>query len=273
MLRRAINAIFRRSGFAIVRANTLVDLDMLYDQDGLISWHNHEFMDNPGFRLAYERGLAAAQGVDPKHHWRVHTAIWAAGVALQTEGDFVECGVNAGFISSAIMQAYDWNSLNRKYFLVDSFAGPPMDQFSEREIRSGLRAMAENAVNRGAYVTDLDRIRANFAEWHNACLVRGFVPAVLPELDVSALAFLHLDLNAASPELAALEFFWPRISSGGVILLDDYAYVGYEAQKTAVDELGTKIGFSTLSLPTGQGLIVKGVMGSESSARVNYSGT
>jgi Macrocin-O-methyltransferase (TylF) len=261
MLRRPIVALLRHLGYELVRSG--VQLDGLYDQDGLTSRHNHEFMNDPGFRNAYQRGLVAAQGVDPKHHWRVHTALWAAGVAIKTRGDFIECGVNAGFISSAIMHAYDWNSAGRKYFLVDSFTGPPMNQFSEKETDSGILAMVEDAVKRGAYVTDMDRVRSNFSEWPNAQIVKGTVPDVLSEISIPSIAFLHLDLNAARPESAALEYFWSRISNNGVVLLDDYAYMGYEAQKAAIDELGEKIGFSTLSLPTGQGLIVKGSKGPE----------
>lgn len=257
-MRRLFKAVLRFFGYGLVRTKNQIDVESLYNQDGLISWHNHEFMSDPLFRRAYERGLRAANGIDPNHHWRVHTAIWAAGVALQAEGDFIECGVNAGFISSAIMYAHKWNDVNRKYFLVDSFAGPRMDQFNQEEVASGLLNMVKDAVSRGAYVTDLERVRSNFSEWPNAQIVQGFVPDVLADIEISSLAFLHLDLNAALPECAALEHFWPKLSQNGVILLDDYAYQGYEAQKTAVDKLGGKIGFSTLSLPTGQGLIIKG---------------
>lgn len=257
-IKELIATILRRLGYTLARTENTIPVEMLYNQDGLVSWHNSDFMNDPVFRQAYDRGLMAAEGIDPNHHWRVHIAIWAAGLALMTKGDFVECGVNAGFISSAIMNAYDWNAQERIFFLVDSFAGPPLDMFNEEETRNGLKNTIEDAVKRGAYVTDLDRVNANFSEWANAKIVTGYVPDVLAEIGTRSVAFLHLDLNAANSEVAALKYFWPALQKGAVILLDDYAYAGFEALKTAIDEQAEQFGFSVLSLPTGQGLIVKG---------------
>ncbi|MGB6325672.1 MAG: hypothetical protein WBG11_07835, partial [Methylocella sp.] len=41
----------------------------LYDQDGLRSIHNHDFMSDPAFVRAYQRGVQAAS--DYGWHWRV----------------------------------------------------------------------------------------------------------------------------------------------------------------------------------------------------------
>jgi hypothetical protein len=45
--------------------------------------------------------------------------------------------------------------------------------------------------------------------------------------------------------------------SGGIVLLDDYGFVGYEAQHEVADAFSEKMGVSALSLPTGQGILVK----------------
>jgi len=83
-------------GFRLVRV-----ADDIYDQDGLRSVHDHEFMRDPAFRRAYARGVQAA-GTDYGWHWRVHVGLWAASCAARIEGDFAECGVNRGFMASAI---------------------------------------------------------------------------------------------------------------------------------------------------------------------------
>jgi hypothetical protein len=147
--------------------------------------------------------------------WRVHVALWAAACALKLDGDFVECGVNAGFISSAVMRKLDWGTVLKPFYLIDTFAGPVMAQYSAAEIRSGRKTMAENNMAAGAYVTDVERVRANFSEWPGVVVVQGAVPEVLATLDVPGVAFLHIDLNCAYPERAALEYFWERISRAG----------------------------------------------------------
>ncbi|HUQ94125.1 MAG TPA: class I SAM-dependent methyltransferase [Bryobacteraceae bacterium] len=228
-----------------------------YSQDGLFTLHSDHFRANPKFQEAYRRGLKASNGVDAGFEWRVHVALWAARTALRVAGDFVECGVNAGFMSSAIMHGLEWNSLERRFYLIDTFSGPVSVQYSKEEVEKGRLGIAQQAVAVGAYVTDLERVRANFAEWPGAEVVQGVVPEVLTELDIRQVAFLHIDMNCAYPERAALEFFWGRLPPGGVVLLDDYAYLGHDHQRAAMDNSARELGAQILSLPTGQGLIVK----------------
>jgi hypothetical protein len=169
----------------------------------------------------------------------------------------VECGVNAGFVSSAIMEKLSWNTLARRFYLIDTFAGPVLTQYSPEEVRKERPLVAQRALEAGAYVTDLDRVRANFAEWENVAIVQGAVPGILKTVEFGAIAFLHIDMNCALPERAALEFFWDRLSPGAVVLFDDYSYYGHDCQREAIDAAASARGVEVLSLPTGQGLIVK----------------
>ena len=228
-----------------------------YSQDGLVTLHSDHFRTDPAFRAAYGRGLLASSGVDPGFEWRVHIALWAAGTALRVRGDFVECGVNTGFISSAIMQKLRWNTLARHFYLIDTFAGPVLEQYSRQEVEHGRLTLAKKALEAGAYVTDIDRVRNNFAEWEDAIVVQGSVPEVLAQTDIKLVAFLHVDMNCALPERAAFDFFWERLSAGGVILFDDYVYCGHDEQRQSIDDAARAKGTEVLSLPTGQGLIVK----------------
>lgn len=229
---------------------------MYHARDELYTRNQPTFLNNAAFMNAYQRGIDASHGVDPGFHWRVHIALWAADLARRVEGDFVECGVNAGFVSSSIMRHLNWDRLGRTYYLIDTFSGPPMDQFSDVEVSNGRAGLARDAIERGAYVTDLDRIRGNFAEWKNVRIVQGSIPDVLAGVQPTV-AFLHIDLNCAMPERAALLHFWPLLSEGGVILLDDYCYQGHEAQAEALDLTAHELGADILALPTGQGLIIR----------------
>lgn len=236
---------------------TIINTRRHYDSDGLFSIHSDHFRNDPGFRAAYQRGVEANNGLDPRQEWRLHVALWAASSALAVPGDFVECGVNTGFNSSAIMRGLNWSTVAKRFYLVDTFAGPVASQFSQEEIDRGRRKLAEDGIAAGAYETSMDRVRANYAEWPNAIVVQGAVPDVLQTLNVSRVAFLHIDMNCAYPEQRAIEYFWDRLSPGALVLLDDYAYFGYECQRESMDQVARSLGFSILSLPTGQGLIVK----------------
>jgi len=243
-----------RGLYALVR----ITAPVTYAQDGLISVHSHAFMQDPAFIKAYARGVKAIGGADTyQWHWRIHIGLWAAKVASRLDGDFVECGVNRGFLSSAIMEYLDWNSLDRDFYLLDSFAGLDTRFVSDRERMAGtLRKNAED-LQSGFYVTGADSVRANFAQWPRARIVEGVIPETLGQVAARRVAYLHLDMNCAPPEVAALGHFWERLVAGAPVLLDDYAYLGYTAQKLAMDEFARARGVTVCSLPTGQGLIIK----------------
>ena len=250
-LKRWFTRTIRRAGYQ------LINVRKMHEFDGLHTVHNPRFREDPRFQAAYGRALQASNGVDPKTAWRIHVGLWAASVASRLPGDFVECGVNSGFLSSAILSYLDWDGLGKRFYLVDTFDGPVLTQFSREEIERGRLAVAEQCLSAGAYVTDMERVRRNYSEWSRIEIVKGCVPDVLPAVRTERIAFLHLDMNCAFPEAAALRYFWPYIGSGGIVLFDDYAYFGCDEQARAIDAAAAALGAQILVLPTGQGMIVK----------------
>lgn len=228
----------------------------VYDQDGLRSIHNHDFMRQPSFDAAYQRGLAATKQ-DYKWHWRVHVGLWAASVAARLKGDFVECGVNRGFLSSSIMQYLNWNTQDRMFFLLDTFGGLDVRFISEEEIEKGIIDKNKRMIETGMYTTDIESVRQNFAEWRNIKIIQGAIPETLNQITSKQIAFASIDMNCSPPEVAAMEFLWPRLVDGAMVVFDDYAYNGYRPQKVAMDRFASDRGITILSLPTGQGLLVK----------------
>ncbi len=252
-LKRRIRRRLEKAGYFVFNTRS----PGLYAHDGLFTFNNSHFLRDPRFQAAYARGVRASHGVDPGIEWKVHFALWAARSAVHAAGDFVECGVNAGFVSSAIMQHLNWPSSGKVFHLIDTFRGPVLSQYSEAEAELGRISAARAAMESGAYITDLERVRANYAEWPNVEIVQGAVPEVLDRVDVERVAFLHLDMNCALPECAAFGFFWEKLLPGGVVLFDDYAAYGYDELAREIDAAAEARSAEVLSLPTGQGLIVK----------------
>ena len=248
-LKTIVNRVVGLSGYTLHKlSNDSTD----YDQDGLWSIHNHEFMSDPEFRRAYERGIVA-NGSDFKWDWRVHVGLWAASSAVKLEGDFVECGVNRGFMSSSIMTYLNWNELNKTFYLMDTFEGIDERYITHKENK-------KNILNRNVddmYVKTPETVKNNFSEWEDVKIIVGPIPETLDQANTEKVAYLHIDMNCAPPEVAAFNHFWGKLVPGAFVLLDDYAYKGYESQKAAMDEAASLKNVSILSLPTGQGLIIK----------------
>lgn len=227
----------------------------MYSQDGLITAHNHDFMKDPRFITAYERGIQSVSEdkvLDYRIHWRLHVCLWAASHAIQLTGSFVECGVNYGFFSSAVMKYLDWNSRNVQFYLFDTFCGVDESLLTEEEIALGRLAQSNKT-----YTDCYMQAKQNFTEFRNVTLTKGSVPSTLHNVEIESVSYLAIDMNCAEPEVEAAKFFWPKLVAGGVVLLDDYAYMGYEPQKKAFDQFAMEREISILSLPTGQGLIIK----------------
>ena len=130
---------------------------------------------------------------------------------------------------------------------MDTFNGLVDEYKSENEQKTNL-------VN---YDECYDEVRERFADFSNVIIVQGSIPGTLPQVQSKEIAFVHIDMNCAKPEIDAGEYFWEKIVTSGVILLDDYAYPGYIDQKYAWDDFAKRKGVQILTIPTGQGLIIK----------------
>jgi Macrocin-O-methyltransferase (TylF) len=228
----------------------------VFNFDGLKSVHNHDFMVDTQFMDAYARGVKAT-GTNYQWYWRVHIGLWAAATAIKLDGDFVECGVNRGFLSSAIMHRLDWDTTGRTFYLLDTFAGIDLKYLNNNELDAGIRERNQNDLNSGFYTQNVKGVMDNFSEWHNKKIIVGSIPETLPQITSDKIAFLHLDLNCTEPEVDTIEYLWDRLCCGAVILLDDYAYAGYHPQKVGMDTWAVKRDIAIASLPSGQGLIIK----------------
>jgi len=228
-----------------------------YDSDDLRVWNKHaDFMQDERFVASYQAGIHSDHQLnpDPDHpdihiEWRIHVCCWAAAHARHLPGDFVECGTNTGIMSLAICRYIDFNSTGKRFFLFDTYEGIPAEQILPEE----GHAHQQNRIFRDCF----DIAKRNFSPYPAAVLVRGKVPDTLPSQPIGQVCYLMLDMNIVTPERAALEYFWDRMVPGGVILFDDYGWIGYDAQKRAHDDFATRHGVEILTLPTGQGMLLK----------------
>lgn len=224
--------------------------NVTYNQDGLISIHNCDFMKDENFIRAYQKGENLDSWWKGQIQWRVHILFWAVTRALQLEGDFVECGVNRGGFARSIIEYVDFGRIkDKKYYLLDTFEGLLEEYISAEEKAYG--------INEYEYAECYEEVKKTFGDYQNVVLVKGAVPDTLSEVKSEKVSFLSIDMNCVEPEIAAAEFFWDKLVSGAAIVLDDYGWAKHILQKKAFDKFAAEKGVPILSLPTGQGLILK----------------
>jgi hypothetical protein len=220
-----------------------------YNQDGLATVHDAEFMHEPRFAAAYAAGKATGSWTFGDLHWRAYIVCWAAARGADLAGDFVECGVNRGGYALSVIRYVDFEKLPKTFFLLDTYEGLVERLISPEERARGVRV--------GEYEPCYDAVKRTFEPYTNVEIIRGAVPDTLPLVTAEKIAFLSLDMNTRDPEIAAAEHFWDRLSSGAAIVLDDFGWRKHREQKVAFDEFARRRNVEVLALPTGQGLILK----------------
>ncbi|MCI5133595.1 MAG: class I SAM-dependent methyltransferase [Candidatus Electrothrix sp. AW2] len=220
-----------------------------YWQDGLATFHNCDFMREPHFMKAYAAGEQTGSWGGSAIHWRAFVACWAAQKGASLEGDFVECGVNKGGLAATVCEYVSFKKLSKQFYLLDTYCG-----LVDRYISSEEKA---RGIKEGGYEECFDAVSRTFSNYSNVELIKGSVPDTLQNVPSKKVAYLSIDMNCVEPEIAAAEFFWDKLSSGAVMVLDDYGWSRHISQKKAFDKFAQDRGVLVLPLPTGQGLIIK----------------
>jgi O-methyltransferase len=218
-----------------------------YNQDGLATAHNCDFLKDELFMESYRLGEATGSWDGSQPIYRAYIAAWAGGRAKSLQGDFVECGVNRGALSRMIINYVHFEQLPKTFYLLDTYQGLAATKLSDLE--------KERHVDR--YPDCYADVVATFSPFKNVKIIKGTVPETLSEVKSEQIAYLSIDMNCVGPEIAAIEYFWNKMVPGGLILLDDYGFDGHLDQKMAHDAFAKSRGVSVLTLPTGQGLIIK----------------
>ena len=233
------------------RRYALTSGPVTYCQDGLATVVESAFMEDERFLEAYQHGKETGSW-GREVHWRMHTACWAANHARDLNGDFVECGVYKGGSALTVIEYIDFLSTEKTFWLLDTFEGVSMEMLTEEENRIGIGSTYNHQ-----YENCEQQVREQFRAYPNVEIIKGPVPETLAQVTADEVSYLHIDMNNATPEIAAAEYFWDRLVQGGIMLLDDYAWCTHPIQKREFDKFADRVGVEILSMPTGQGMLIK----------------
>ena len=166
--------------------------------------------------------------------------------ALSVAGDFAECGVYRG--GTALLLSRVLEGRGKTLHLFDSFEGlPAPDPERDPDLEEG--------VFRATSARDVSGLLCRFPgtiEIHE-----GWIPSTFDGLDESRFAFVHIDVDLYRSTLDCLEYFYPRLSAGAVVVFDDYGFPAARGEKDAVDEFFSARPEAPLALPTGQAIVTK----------------
>lgn len=158
-------------------------------------------------------------------------------------GAIVECGVWRGGSSMAIALALvEAGSRDRDLYLFDTFGGmtepEAVDRTSDdRSAVEKMRARGHKHMADWCYAS-IEDVRSNMESTQYPAsrihYVRGSVEETLPRSTIKQIALLRLDTDWYASTAAEMEYLFPLVAPGGVIILDDYGT--WQGSRRAVDE-------------------------------------
>jgi len=160
-------------------------------------------------------------------------------VNSQIEGAIVECGVwRGGSMLTMLETLKHYSVINRDIYLYDTFTG--MSTPSKEDgifAHEKFKELQTGEDKSNWCCADLNDVKStiNLSEYPNEKLhyVKGKIEDTVPGTIPDEISLLRLDMDWYSPTIHALTYLYPKVQSGGVIILDDYGH--WDGCKQAVD--------------------------------------
>jgi O-methyltransferase len=199
------------------------------------------FLKDEAFKALH----ATVPRTSPIKLWSYYFLYQLVKQSLSVEGDFFECGVFKGGSASFIAKLMEGSKKNLHLF--DTFAGMPK---CDPEL---------DPVHVEGDFADVSLDEARAAVGHEDFVVfhQGKIPDTFEGMEDCRIAFAHVDVDIYTSMLDCCEFIYPRLTRGGVMLLDDYGHVTCPGARRAADKYLSGMPSVPIPLYTGQAIVVK----------------
>ena len=155
------------------------------------------------------------------------------------DGDVAEVGVAEGGSAAVICEA----KKGKVAHFFDTFTGLPKPTKEDEG----------SAFAKGQFATDYKKVKKFLKRYPDVFLYKGTFPKTAEPIKDKMFSFVHLDADLYKSTKEALEFFWPRMSPGGVIISHDYQ-TEKGVKKAFADAL---LGIETQKIGRSQGFVIK----------------
>ncbi|MFF3767676.1 TylF/MycF/NovP-related O-methyltransferase [Streptomyces sp. NPDC001922] len=176
-------------------------------------------------------------------------------------GAVVECGVWRGGSMQAVARTLlSIGDTSRDLYLFDTFEGmpPPTEKDRRRDGEMASDLLSRRSKDHPIWaIATLDDVQEGMAQIpypeDRVHYVPGRVEDTIPAGAPEEIAVLRLDTDWYASTRHELEYLYPRLVSGGVLLIDDYGW--WQGSREAVDEFLEKTGARLLLLRMDEGRI------------------
>lgn len=172
----------------------------------------------------------------------------ATKVIEHIEGSVAELGVYRGDTASVLASVCQRRT--KKLFLLDTFEG-----FSQKDL-VGIDQIKQKYYSE----TSTSYVKNVIGDIQNVYFIKGYFPDSAVEMpEEERYCFVHIDCDLYYPIKCGLEYFWPKLNGGGMIMIHDYASGHWKGATKAVDEFCDLNKVSVVLIPDlgGSAVLVK----------------
>lgn len=149
--------------------------------------------------------------------------------------DFVEVGCWKGHSSFFISKLIAKHKKKIRFHIFDSFEG--LSEISVKDFNINKFDKKKVKQIRTQFISDEQFVKGEvLKEFDFVEVYKGWVPEKFNIVDNLKFSFVHIDVDLYEPTLKSLEFFFPRLEEGGIIVCDDYNSIDFIGSKLAWDE-------------------------------------
>jgi hypothetical protein len=166
--------------------------------------------------------------------WSDYTLERFSRMAEAVHGDFVEIGVAYGATFHRLVSVAEMQG--KMAYGIDSFQGmAPPGPFDRQDFEAGAHTRGKFSSGGAETFRKLMDDRAIRRESYT--LYEGFIPEVFQQVPIQLrFSLCIIDVDHYQPTIDSLEYAWPRLSPGGILLLDDCALSWDRESSKAIKE-------------------------------------
>lgn len=164
-------------------------------------------------------------------------------------GCIVEVGVWRGGSGALLARRCRLSGIGDTVYLCDTFTGI-------------VKATPDDAGYRGSEHADtsLEHVKALLAslDLHNTKILKGVFPdETAAAISGSAVRLCHVDVDVEACARDVFTWVWPRLSSGGVVVFDDYGFVSCPGVTRYVEQLARRPDLLRIYNLNGHAIVIK----------------
>jgi O-methyltransferase len=158
--------------------------------------------------VTLQEAIALAKSRSDCHPNNIDTLVQIVNELKYVDGCIVECGSYRCGATIAMAAA----APNRQVYAFDLFGGLPYGNI-------GFENFAD---------ADFEEVQSVVSQFPNIQLIRGLHENTVPKFSAQPVALLFMDSDHYGSHWVALEYFWPMLLSGGMIVFHDWSFEGVQ---------------------------------------------